>query len=57
VEHVGEATVHEAVMRCTGMSADELLSDANVFVCGPLALPKSADERAAIKARVATELM
>lgn len=47
-----EATVHEAVVRCTGMSADELLSDAHIFAFGPLALPESAEERAAIKARV-----
>jgi len=52
VEHIGEATVHEAVVRCTGMSVGELLTGAYNFVCGPLCLPNTVEERAAIKARV-----
>jgi len=52
VEYDGVETVHEAVVRCTGMSVGELLTGVHSFVEGTLSLPESAEERAAIKARV-----
>ena len=57
---VDGVSVHEVVLRCTGMAATELLSGSIIPVCGPLRffrksaqkrMPTSTEERAAIKAR------